>query len=320
MLEADPGDSAAGGGPSGRPRAVVPWLKLLLLGTVLYYVVRALTRQLAGLDWSRIDVSPGPVVLATLCVIAGWVVFAVLNRVLLLGFCEPPSWLTVAGVFWGAQLGKYLPGKVASVAAAVWTLARLGVPGHAAAGAVLLSQGLGILLGLIVALPLVLHEPVARVLPDAWLWLLPLLAGGLACLHPRVFGGVLNLLLRKLGRQPLEVFPRLEHYLITALLTLFTWALFGASLWFMARGVAAIRVDQLLPMISAAALASTVGYLAIFAPAGVGVREGVLLVILNPLMGEGPAAIVVVLQRLMQTLVELGLAGIGLAIVSTSRG
>ena len=49
----------------------------------------------------------------------------------------------------------------------------------------------------------------------------------------------------------------------------------------------------------------------LFAPAGLGVREGILLAVLTPAISGGPAALLVVLSRLLDTLLDVVLAGAG---------
>jgi uncharacterized membrane protein YbhN (UPF0104 family) len=138
---------------------------------------------------------------------------------------------------------------------------------------------------------------------------------GFLCLHPRVFGAVTGALLRRLGRPPLPKVPALREYLYPMVLLLVTWLLFGAALWFMARALAPVFAVQVLVMTAAGAAAGIIGFLAFFAPAGLGVREGILLAILGPGIGPDNAAIVVVGIRLVSTVVEVLQAGVGLVIL-----
>ena len=62
----------------------------------------------------------------------------------------------------------------------------------------------------------------------------------------------------------------------------------------------------------------TFSYLALFAPGGLGVREGIYLLVLSPVIGAEKTAIVVVALRLAQTLLELLLAAIGLWLLRRS--
>ena len=64
-------------------------------------------------------------------------------------------------------------------------------------------------------------------------------------------------------------------------------------------------------IISITALAGTMGLLAFFSPAGIGVRDGIYFLFLSPLIGAEMAAIVVVCLRLLQTAIDLLSAGLG---------
>jgi uncharacterized membrane protein YbhN (UPF0104 family) len=88
------------------------------------------------------------------------------------------------------------------------------------------------------------------------------------------------------------------------------------ALWWMTASVAEIPPKQIGVFISIAALAMTISYLALFAPGGIGVREAIYLGTLSAMPDIGPkAAIVVAMMRLMQTLIEMALAGIGMLVL-----
>ena len=63
-------------------------------------------------------------------------------------------------------------------------------------------------------------------------------------------------------------------------------------------------------MVAAYAAAYAVGFLALLTPAGLGVREGVLVVALAPVLPAGPALVVALSSRLWMMLVELAGAAI----------
>ena len=66
-------------------------------------------------------------------------------------------------------------------------------------------------------------------------------------------------------------------------------------------------------------LSSTLGLIAIFAPSGLGVREGVLVYLLS-LSDAGPVAVIIsVLTRIWMTLIEIGLIGVIYLIGSYSK-
>ena len=70
---------------------------------------------------------------------------------------------------------------------------------------------------------------------------------------------------------------------------------------------------------SALVLAWIVGFLAVFAPGGLGVRESVLVLLLEQVMPVGPAVVLTALGRLWWMAGEVGLLVISTAAVTLSR-
>jgi len=294
-------------------------VRLSLLAVVLYFVGAAVVRRFAAIDWRDIQFSPGQLALAAMTLTAMTLSSAVGLRSLLGAFCKCPPMRILIAANWLVPLGKYIPGKVASIAGMIWLLRNRGVSGTVVGSVAIIRQVLGVTVALILAGPLLIWPPVRSQLPLAWLWCGLLIAGGLAVLHPKVLGPVTGWLLRRVGRPPLARVPRLREYIAPMLWAVLTWTLFGASIWLAARAVAPVPVTLLPVFVSAGALAAVVGFLAVFAPAGLGVREAVLLIVLGQAIGPEPAALTAVLSRLLMTLVEIALAGLGALLLRSQR-
>ena len=85
------------------------------------------------------------------------------------------------------------------------------------------------------------------------------------------------------------------------------WGLMGLSLWILIPQEGTFPVA--LTAIGAFGIAWTVGYLAVFAPGGLGVREAVLVMILGLVVRSENAAIAAAVHRAVWTLSELVLGG-----------
>ena len=72
----------------------------------------------------------------------------------------------------------------------------------------------------------------------------------------------------------------------------------------------AARWDLYVVATGAYAFAWATGLLTFVVPAGVGVREGAMILVLSPLIGTGPAYAVAVVSRLVFTLADAVAAGI----------
>lgn len=78
------------------------------------------------------------------------------------------------------------------------------------------------------------------------------------------------------------------------------WLLYGLAHWAVARALAPVAAADLPLMAGAVALAWAGGYLAVVMPVGLGVRDGILLVILAPLLDPAQALVFVAMSRVVQ--------------------
>ena len=139
---------------------------------------------------------------------------------------------------------------------------------------------------------------------------------GVICLHPAVFGRLLDFVLRKLNRPRLDHMPDVRHYLVPVICAFAQWLLAGVALWLIARSVADVRVSQIPRFVSVAGLAYTISYLALFAPGGLGPREFIFQKLIAPVvMPVAMSAVAVVIMRIVQTITELTAAGLGILIL-----
>lgn len=290
-----------------------------LFALVLVFVGREFVRRLADFDWQAASFAPGYAAAAAAALLAANALLGVPYRHLVARLSRRLPLAFVSAVAWVSQTGKYVPGKVPSVATLVWLLYRRGVPRRAGLTAAVMVAALWVGLALIMAAPLGLWEPVRERVPPAWLWGAAAAAAGLAGLHPRVLGPVASAVLRRLGRDPLGPLPRVRDYALPAAALALYLGLNGVALWLVARAVTDVPVGLLGLFIGATALAYAAGFLSLFAPAGIGVREGVLLLVLGLVLPRGVDAAAVTAVRLLTILVEVGLAGVGLALLRRGR-
>ena len=298
-------------------RRRIAWLvvKLAIFAVVLSFVVGALVDRFRAVDWRNLRPDAACLGGAVALLAVSGVVSGTGYHMLLVSFGHPIRWTTMLGVVWVSQLGKYVPGKVLSVAGGMWLLKKQNVPVAVGMAINVMLMGLYVVVGLMVAAPLVVFEKLTLLGPLTWLWSLLILAGGVVMLHPRVFVGAINFGLRRLGREPLPSRLRLRDYGGPLAMICFQWLLIGMAFWLAARSVADVPLARAPFVISATALAVTIGFVAVFAPAGLGVREGLLLLLLAPVLGDATTAIVIVSVRFFQVVVEASLAGVGAIIL-----
>jgi hypothetical protein len=287
-------------------------VKWALCAIVLYYVGRAIYRQFRESDVDLGDLRPDPIMLllSAMCFALMGTARAASIRSLTAAYGHPLSWRMANAINWIPQLGKYLPGKVASVVGAVWFLKQGNVPTAVGLSVIATQAGLAIIIGFVLSAQLLFDDEVRRSYPNAWIVSIAALLAGVVLLHPKVFTRAFNAVLRLARRPSMEVVPRLRDFLRPVVFTTMMWLCAGLALYFTTRAFVRVPLRAVPVFVSAAAVGITIGFLALFSPSGLGVREWVFLKVLPTVVAGGPLiGAAVVANRILQTLVELLMAG-----------
>jgi glycosyltransferase 2 family protein len=287
-------------------------LSLILLAAVIVFVGRQLVRDIRELRAQRIEISINWifVALAVLCLMGARMMNSLNTWLLLkaLGADLPPH--KVVGAIWVSSLGRYIPGKVAVVAGSLTLLTRMGARLPVVGAALLRSTGIMILISMVATTPLFFLPEVRQGLPSAPVFSALVLGMALVCLHPPIFLWLCNIALRAIKREPVPLRVRAGAFWAAVGLALVRIGFVGSALWMAARAVAPIGPDTLLHVLGSAALATVTGFLAVFAPAGVGVHEAIYLLTLKSLLGA-KVAVLVIMFRILQLSVDLIAAAVG---------
>jgi uncharacterized membrane protein YbhN (UPF0104 family) len=110
--------------------------------------------------------------------------------------------------------------------------------------------------------------------------------------------------LQRIGRDPVDIRLPFRRILLLFVIYIIAWVIYGSALWCLLRGVG-LDAGVYWEIVASFAAAYLIGFLALFAPGGIGVREGILTLLLTPYLGTGIAALVAVVARLWLTLIEL---------------
>jgi glycosyltransferase 2 family protein len=209
-------------------------------------------------------------------------------------------------IFFVGQVGKYLPGAVWPVLAQMELGQAHQVPRRRSATVAVVTMLVSLASGLLMATVAVLGG--SHTADYAWAFLaVPVL---LVSLHPKVLNPLIGRLLRLARRPPLEVPLTGRAVLIATLWSLLAWAVNGAHVYVLALSLGAPDGRTALLAVGGFAFAWCVGFLVVFAPAGAGVRDVILVAALSPVISVGQATAVALVSRLLTTIADLLCAAI----------
>ncbi len=299
---------------SRRRRLLLTLTQAFALLIIAWLWVRALRSQ-----WQHITTYPwslawGELALALLALLLQMVVLATAWWMALARMGGRVPWHQGAGLWLRAQIARYIPGGVWDVAGRMVLGRGLNIPTRAIPA----SASLEIVLQVLSAALFLLFTLVVFPSPQVRGYL-PLILAAIAALCvlliPPVFTRAVNTALRLVRRQPLPI--RLGFRDLARLLALYVLAhgLQGVGFLLFARGLTALPWQDAPLLISSYVGAWLVGYVAVFAPTGIGVREGALVLLLGDRVAFPAAAGAALGYRVWLSLRDVLAALLGWALV-----
>jgi uncharacterized membrane protein YbhN (UPF0104 family) len=267
--------------------------------------------------WREVDQHPtqlnwGWLGLAVVTSIVAWLPSAGYWRRLLSNLGMSPPWPQLLRAYFCGHLGKYVPGKAVAILIRAALIRDAGVPAPAAAFTVTVESATYMWAGTLLAI--VLFPSLASHLPE-WiaagfadplrraLLIAVVLGGGIAglVLLTRGFHRLTGLFRSTMpgSAPPVTTLSLVWTSLTGVALFLAAWWLQGLMLGLTIQAVSAEPVNWAdWPFwTGAAAVALVGGFIAVFTPGGLGVREGLLMELLSRQLGSHEAVLVAVLLR-----------------------
>jgi uncharacterized membrane protein YbhN (UPF0104 family) len=214
-------------------------------------------------------------------------------------------------IWFYSQLGKYLPGKIWLFLSRFHFYESKGQSKKVISIALYLEViTMIVAAGLIFLAALILFKEMKSVYSGKTFWwiLLPFISA-FVCLHPRILEKIINWILAQFKRDPVSLSISYLDILFILFVCIVSWVIGGIGFYLFVDSVYPVAPSYILFLTGALAISSTLGLMAVFAPSGLGVREGALVYLLSYMMPGGVAVIISILTRIWITLIEIGLFG-----------
>lgn len=295
---------------SSLPRWVVWAIQIALTLAASYFLFRSISlswSELADVDLAGWRPKALPFVASCVVLLAVFVYLVGLWALMVRRLGGPKlGWGESMKIFFLANLGRYIPGKVWQLAGLTYLAGKRGVSLPVASSAAVLGQifalaaaatlgGIALAAGATSGFPSEL-VPWALV-PAAVIVVIVTVPAALRMMLRVAF---------KLGRRQEET-PRLDALFGARWLGLYlvAWLGYGIAFALLWGSFPALPAVSWPAAVGSFGGAYFLGYAAIFAPAGIGVREGAMAVLLSPWMNATDATVLAVIARIWMTVAEL---------------
>ena len=206
-------------------------------------------------------------------------------------------------------VARYVPSGALTIAVRVDGRQAIGASAKQVFSATIYEQGAAAIGGAATAIAALTlargHPPIAPALILAWIT-------AVVALMPSAAGRLRRLSFLR-GLPQSEKFPRMAVGL-GGLACFGGWLFTGTAAWILVNALSP-KPEGLFFVIGAYAFSWLLGFVIVFAPSGLGVREATFVALLAPSLGAGPATAIALILRFANTLGDLVAVGLTLAVM-----
>ena len=289
---------------------LVAVVKLVVVALIVFSVAGAVRDAWKQLLDEGLHIDPLFAVPAGLMFLIAQLPMAWYWRQTLLALGQPAPVGRTAIAYYISQIGKYVPGKAMVIILRTERMVREGGHGRTVAASVFIETLTLMAIGAVVSAGLLVVTSAGEVGERGWLIVL---ATGIAagCLIPTA-PPIARWIIERVAPSLEEADSEIRRGLTVPLMlegwgaSLVTWFGLGMSVWLAAWTVGASDAEgwQMAPLwILTASLPVVAGFLSLL-PAGVVVRDGLMLGLLAPVLGEGAALATTIAVRLIWVVSE----------------
>ena len=282
-------------------RYVWRFVAVLLVLAGLGLAVVKQVGHLPNIDW---HFRPGWLALAVVCFAVLQFLHAGIWRLIvrcLHGHVEPAR----SRAIWStSNMGKYVPTSLLAWVMRVTMAERVGVPKRVTAASLVYEVALLVSACLAVGAYGVIQLPDLQGHAVRWLVIAAPVAA-FVVLHPRVFRPAADLLMRRIGREPLPETLSVAQNLGICACYAASLLVAGAGTYAFARALHSVGSGDILTVIAAFAIGLALSFIGFVLPAGLGAREAAFTAALAPALPTAVCVAVAVGVRLLQMALEV---------------
>lgn len=290
-------------------RIVKSIIKGGIILTIFYFLGRSLYRNWRQVDFMHLHFNV-PLLMASFFFLWTYSLLSVYGwRLILKRLNISLSFLKGLRIFFYSELGKYLPGKIWAWAGRLYFCEKIGIPNSKTFVSMVLELALTVISGIFIFLISLLFSSRFRMDINPFLLIVVAILI-ITVIHPKILVRIINVFLRLLKKQPIKIDLDFSQILIMTAYYCIIWFCFGIAFYFLINSVTFITPSKIPIITGSFAISSTIGVMALFAPAGLGVREGILAVLLNNFFPISLAILISLLSRIWVSIGEMVMVGI----------
>ena len=292
-------------------------VKILFLLAVFAFMFRYFQKNMDSIKSLDIKLNWG--------IFAGSMLLYFAYKLMLAGLWHYITWLYNASIklpdaitaYLYSILGKYIPGKVFMLAARIPPYKEKGIPIRKVTVSFLLENVCTLLGAGFLFLVSLFFFP-NDLLSDYMFAVVIFVILFFICINPKIINFFLRIAGKLMKKDDMEIPFNYLQMIKVVLLFICNWIIVGTGFYMLTCSIYPLPVSQWLYVGGIYGLSAIIGIISLFAPSGIGVREGILILGLNLIMPNEYSVIISIVSRLWATIAELILI-LGAFVINTIK-
>ncbi len=284
-------------------------IKVLVVLVIFYFLGTALYRNWSQINFRQLHFNVPLLIASILFLFIYFLLFVFGWELILKRLGVSLSFLKAIKIIFYSQIGKYLPGKIWVFVGRIYFCQQLGIPASKIFLSMVLEMALTIISGMVIFLVGLSIFPGAQIHINPF-FLMIVVVILFIIIHPKVFTRIINILLHLVKKGPIRIDLNFSQICGIIMYYCIVWLSFGIAFYFLINSTTFIALSKIPFLAGSFSISATIGAMALFVPGGLGVREGVLALLLSNFFPISLAILLSILSRIWISFGEFILVGI----------
>ncbi|MFB0527945.1 MAG: lysylphosphatidylglycerol synthase domain-containing protein [bacterium] len=284
-------------------------VKISIILSIFYFLGKGLYLNWSQIDFKQLHFNVFLFIVSVFFLLGFFLMFTFGWKSIFKGIGVSLSFFKGLKIIFYSQLGKYLPGKIWTWAGRIYFCQQLGIPASKTFLSIVLELALTTISGILIFLVAFSISPGFKInIHPLFLIIVGIIS--FTIIHPRILTRIINFFLYLIKKEPIKIDLNFSQICFIMGCYLIVWFCFGIAFYFLINSVTFIAPSKIPIITGSFAISNTIGVMALFAPAGLGVREGVLSLLLSNFFPLSLAILLSFLCRIWISVGELIIVGI----------
>jgi hypothetical protein len=292
-------------------------VSFLIVVVIFYFLIRTLVLNWGNIPFVELRFNGWYIALSYLMLVLHFLSYSKSWQEIMIALGHKITFIQSLWIIATTQIAKYIPGRIWYMVGRIYIGKKERFDSNLLAVSMILETCLLIITSGILFLLATLFIGVFKI--SYLVFGVLLLVVALIMIHPRILSWIVNFIGRVLHRKPIVISMSYGQMLRASVFFFGLWLSQIIGFYFLVKAIYPADLSLLPTLMAAYTLSWITGFIVLFAPSGLGVREGVMTLILASVLSTPLAIAVSFLSRIWFTLFEIIIFFVGLLVRKTAR-